>query len=82
MRWYWTGWFEQVIPGLSALAYGWGYGVCPPAGADPDPVALPPAVRPARLRALPRAHPERPAGHIPLTPAERELWSQLADVGR
>ncbi|MCG6495482.1 DUF6059 family protein [Kitasatospora sp. A2-31] len=78
MRWYWTGWFEQLIPGLSALAYGWGYGICPPADADPASAAH----SPARPRALPRAHPERPAGHIPLTPAERELWSQLADVGR
>ncbi|MFF0416547.1 DUF6059 family protein [Kitasatospora sp. NPDC004745] len=71
---YWAGWWERMAPGLSALACGWGLGPCVPVPeargwAEPGPAVLPPA------------HPERPAGHVPPTDAERALWRQLDGVG-
>lgn len=34
------------------------------------------------LRGPVPGHPERPASHVPLSPAERPLWAQLGDPGR
>ncbi|WP_406207598.1 hypothetical protein OH807_35115 [Kitasatospora sp. NBC_01560] len=92
MRRYWASWFEQVLPGLSALACGWGLGPCPPsppagAGMFAEPgrlhrpglsSALP--GRPSAGSGPPAAHPECAAGHVPPSEAERALWAQLADI--
>ncbi|KXK63819.1 hypothetical protein AWW66_01160 [Micromonospora rosaria] len=42
-------------------------------------IELAAGVTPYRHRGPPPTHPERPAGHIPPTPVERRLWSQLDD---
>ncbi|MEU4084558.1 DUF6059 family protein [Streptomyces aureus] len=69
----WTGLLARLGPGL--LAVGSMLAGCP------LPVPAVPREEPERTAdpsgSLPAGHPERPAGHIPPTEVERELWSAL-----
>ncbi|MFJ9697872.1 DUF6059 family protein [Kitasatospora sp. NPDC101183] len=67
----WAWWWDHVLPGLGALACGWGLGPCPPVELTPN------APRPREGVGPAPGHPERPAGHLAPTPVERALWRQL-----